>query len=432
MEQKSNDKKKIPPLSTKESFISIGKGLFSNQAVIDSRRLPWYWALLVFLLDFAIVWIPSLSKGYTSDPASFLTSAGNSGLDSGFKTAYHEAYFQNITIQDNKAFSFGDLDSYSDLDAHAVENRWNFAGAEGKSLSKGTYADTGANYSGISGVSKTSGLSYDFYLDVIASKQNPIDSQTSSSSSATSSSSVVYEDTGYTTYLEIYVIPELVQENNDQFTTYRNNFLNYVILNRDPSNTTSTATGRFPHSSLILGKDNLTLVVYPLRSAKTNSALASYAGYVPDGFAKMPAESGQKLVDFLGVTEKTSDDAAAYQKMESLFGHAARQSQILATWQNVGIISAIMGGAILVGAIILLIMEKRKTSVVKTTVFGAFAQSINLMLVGAILSMALGFMNATYSFMVIVATVLLRIMWMANRITPPPTADDKPLYQARS
>ena len=421
------------PVGTQLGY--IGRSLWSNEAVIQSRKNSWWWTLIVLLLTVFLPWIPYLSKGYTANTASLLTATGNYEIDKGFKSMIQSDYFQDITVDtdsDGKYvlsydFKEGTYDSTSSWDAE-------YTGNNTKALYKGTYKDssTGGNATGY--ITTPTDQAHDYYFDNIAVSSADVISLPTSSTSSSTSASTAYENNGRITYLEAYFFNDVSMTGKDATTSrqYLNNFVASVIFGLDKD----SALSNYPHSYVIFGSDFISLAVYPLRSAKTaSSPAASYSGYIHDGFNGDTVVKGTSFYTYIKGENK--DLGSIYTNGFCTFcDHAGRPSYISSIWFNILILSACTVGSILVASIILIIFSKRKTSLYRdsTNYWNACTEAINLSLTPSIIAFIFGWFAQQYVYVVLIGIILFRSIFLINRYTPTPgqNGENKPLYEARS
>lgn len=415
---------------------TILKSLYSNQACIDARKYPWYFAVIVFILAVFLPWIPGLSKGYTANTAALMTSTGNYELDKGFKQVLVSDYFKNgITVKssEGKYILYYDLNEYSSGEAGAFAEEYN--GTNAKALYKGTFSDISGGSSNISSTTayskEYSNKVYDYYFDNISvSTTGSMDFPATSSTS----SSIEYENTGRTTYLEAFYIPELSLD-DEKYSMWLNNFVTSVILNIGSDGKANS----YPHSYTIWAKDFVMIAVYPLKSSKSSLSVAgSYTGIINDGFDGETIADGTTLYSYLA-KDQGNDVLKIYEKGLSVyFNHAGRPRYLKSVWTQVGILSAIVAGSVLVCAVLLFLFSKSKSSIYRdsTNFWNAIAEGCYMMLTPSLIGMIFGFFSSQYVMVALIGAILFRTVFARSKICPPPmdngNGGNKPLYQARS
>lgn len=437
----AENKKKKERLSAGQSLLTIFKGLLSNQACIDSRKAPLYFHIVVFLISLVVTWIPFLATGYTKDNASLFTASGNAEIDKGFKAVMQKDYFKTIKIKEGNAELVYDLDSYSNYDASVDAYNQEYTGTNDKELAKGTFVDNGNGspsdsivnpgkiYNDSAYVTKPTNFQFSFYYDVMHIESSETITNTMTS---TSTSTTLPEDNGFTTYLQVYYIPSLSYHDTDASQALVN-FQASVILGMDSSSTVT----KYPHSYAIFTKDALYVSVYALKSYYTNSLLATYAGYLDRGFqaeTNLVNDGSLTFYNYLSDNGNITGISEVYTKLHDFLDQCIRDLAIQQVWFNVLIMSAIYVGSILIATIILFVMHKRKTSIVRDVNFlDVFKEAVIFGLTPSLLSL-FGFMSATYSYVILIGALLVRVVFAMNKLVPPQdtTAQNKPLYQARS
>jgi hypothetical protein len=434
----SNTKTKTLPVG--ESFKLIGKGVVSNQACLDSGHIPWYLALLVFVISIVFSAIPVVYKGYTTDNSAIFDTTNNAEIDKGFKTMLTSGYSKQLIIDPaTETLDMSGLSSYASVSTTTASVTEEYNGTNLLELAKGEYLDvTGgvdANFKGqvfsvkaSTSVTTTTGESQVFYVDTIHLPTSEAITDTTSTSTTSTSSSTTYENNGYTTYLMSYLLPDMVSTDKN-YTTFLNNFIATVVFDMDAGKNINN----YPHSFSLITKDRIYVYVYALKSAKTNTTLASFTGSLTDGF-----KADSNLTSKISLNAYLFPEGASltdgYKSFRNLMNNAVRASAIVALWTNVGYLAAIYAGTVLISALILLIMHKRKTSINRNVnYFNTLFEAIVFALTPAVLALILGFFSYTYGIMILIGGVLIRVVWSSSKLMPPVTEEDnKPLYQARS
>lgn len=442
MNTKTKEKKNNQHLSAKNSWKYIGKSIFSNQAVIDGRKKPWYFAVLIALLNIVLIWIPLLTKGYQTDGAQFIKTDKNAQIDTGFKTLFGKDYFKAVSIGDDgedKILTYDTdmLNSKSNKDSAAVTNIRNHVTSTNE-LGKGFFVDStsaGATYTDkelkvASTATDHTDKSADFFYASICSNTAPIDTPAVEATSSSSSSTTVYDNSGYTTYLDIYFVPTLSQKDmGSSYSTFRTNFINSVVFALDTNKTPTN----FLHSFVIFGQDDVVIEAFPLKSSTSSSVLGSLSAAVREGTDKQTMNGTLYSFLYSGENGKTNTTEEAYASFGEWMRRGTRSTQIRSTWANVGIMSAIAVATMFITGLIAFIMEKKKTSTVEANFWQGMDQGITLSFTPSVIGMAFGFFNQMYAMVFFIGAAMLRVVWMANRINPPMgQQENKPVYQARS
>jgi hypothetical protein len=402
-----------------------GKSLYSNQAIIDGRKKPWLFAFIFFILGAFLTWIPLLSKGYTANNASMMTASSNAEVDKGFKAVFQEEYFKTISFKDNngkKYLYMEGLSAYSDDSSSAWQNEYN--GTNTKALASGSYVDASSTDHVLTNPTNET---ITYYFDAVTV---PTSSQIdpAATSSTSTSTTVTYESNGNTMLLEAYYLPGVDVASDKNGTQLRANFVNSIILNTDSTG----AYRNYPHSFAVFTKDEIFISLFALKASKSNTVLASYLGNVNDGLAKDVA-SDTTFFSLLFGADNSASITDAYQNFATYLHKAAGPYAVYSIWFNIAMLTASVAGSVLVASIILIVVHKRKTSAYRdTNYWECVKESMTLSFSPCVIAMIVGFLNTTYGLIAVIGCVLLRVVWMINRICPPPTQDDKPLYQARS
>ena len=80
------------------------KSLYSNQTVLEGRKRRWIIPVIMFVLGFVMMWVPILSKGYTSSLSGILfngTKTTNQEVDVAYEQIFKSDYFKKITFTKN-------------------------------------------------------------------------------------------------------------------------------------------------------------------------------------------------------------------------------------------------------------------------------------------------------------------------------------------
>ena len=429
----------------------LWKSLYSNKAILEGRKKPWYFTLLFFILGIFLPWIPVLSSGYTSNAASFITQTQNYEIDKGLTMLSQQEILKSLTIQtDGETYSLSipmdDAFIESNVNTAQGAYRAEYDGTNEKTLARGYYCDSvsvdlalgGDVYEACPYVAQTNSSwltnrTQTFYFDAlfVNTIENPTmdsaPSSSTSSDSSSSSSSIQYEDNGKTYYLLAYYLPDL-DTSTQEGAQLLVNFVYSVVLNVSADGST---IGEYPHSYIVFTKNSFSLVTYPLRSAKTNGYGASYMnGSFSDGVSFASPSSGTSLYDFFH--RDATEDAQVLSNIEAFFNGGYRNNTIRSTWINCGILSAVFAGLVLLSSGIVIFLVKRKTSAYRdTNYWEAIKISVTLAFTPSLLAMAIGFMSFEYGLGILVLGVLFRVIFMNGKINPPRVEDSKPLYQAR-
>lgn len=390
---------------------NLFKSILSNQAVLDSRKTKWYIVLVMFVLNMFIPWIPALTKGYQTNGAAFLNASTNNEIEKGFKSLLNKDYFKNITIEQNADGSYY-------LDYSALENEEYFSAENGGYVNEYNGTNTKELYRD-SYTNSDTNETHTYFYDVISVEADAIATKTTAATSSTTD----YENNGRNTYLQAYFFTD-----KDITTPWLSSFVMKVILNYDKQNKPQN----YPHSYALFNTGDVRVVSYPLKAAKVSTqASTSYYGSVSTGFKNV--ETGTKLGAYLFEGNGTTETAMT--NFTTFLYNANRPSNIVATWYNCLYLSIFAFGAMIVASLVLLFLNKRKTSIYRdTNYWECIKEAVILCFTPAVIAMAIGFMNFTYGVVAIIGAALIRVVWMSSKICPPAVqgSNDKPLYQARS
>ena len=422
----------------------LGKSLYSNKAILDNRKKPWYFALLFFILGVFLPWIPELYRGYTQDGSAFITQQANCEIDKGLLMMSESLGFEQLTaVEGGQGYrlsmeGLGDAgfqEGNVNLEASGYDEEHN--GTNTYALAKAYFEDgarIGANDNQgksfpespyVTANNLQSGEAHSFYYDVMMTDEELIDPAEGNS---TTDGDIQYEDNGNTYFLMVYYVPTL-DTSTSTGSKYLSNFVASVILdlNRD-----GTEAGNYPHSYIIFAQNSVNVVTYPIRSSHTSTYGTQYIGNFSDAVKTLDPTPGASLASLLRKDGTDSDSVLA--NLRSFFNGGLRENTIYGTWLNVAILTGVYCGLVLLSSVILIILQKRKTSAYRdSTYWDCLKESVAFAFTPAILSMGFGFLDFTYGVGILVLAVLFRIIWSNSKICPPnPQADNKPLYQARS
>lgn len=424
-----------------KNVIQILKSLFSNQAAIDNRKNKWYLTLITFIFIVFLPWIPYLSSGYTANTASLFTQTASSNydIDKGFKATIVKDYFKNgVVIKKNSNneyyFEYDFTNQYTES-AGDFDNE--YLGTNTKELYKGTFSDTSGGTNHISSsttyVKDYTSMKKEYYFDCISVSNSDVIDPSKSSSSTSTSSTIEYEDNGYTYFLENFYLPEL-SNTEEKYMTYLNNFVSSVVLNVDSTGKANS----YPHSYAIWGQNFILAVVYPLKSSKSSlSVKGSYSGVINYGFNGADIQAGTSFYKYLSEDGKLSITDTYTKGFAEFLNQAGKPAYIRSTWMNIGILSAVVVGTVLVASLLLLFFFKRKTSLYRESNYlNAISSAVYFTSTGALFGFVLGFFLTQWVYFAIIGITLIRLIFGSNKICPPPAANgqsgSKPLYQARS
>ena len=411
-----------------ENLKYLFKSLFSNKTIVEGRHKPWYFAIIFFILGVVLTWIPVLTSGYTTNNSTFFTISSSQEADRGLNYMLSQQYFQEgITIAEDPNDSDKLALNLTGVDSFARDDTWNneYDGVidNGKPLIRAEFTDN--NDSFLHNNIAPTNLTNTYYFDAVAVDTSDSIDQNNSSTSSTSDT----ENTSKRSIvLEIYFLPDVyITSGNSQMSNYFSNFISGIILG---VNNAGDAT-RYSHSYIIFTPDSISIAVAPLVSSVGGAFVHAQSGYINDGLKYLKAETGNTLYSYLNnVENKTRLEAFA-----DFFHNTAKQSQITSVWINIGILSGVVVGLELLSAVVIFFLHRRKTSAYKDVNFWtAMKEAMTLGFTPCILGMALGFMGFVYNITLVVSGILLRTVWINNKISPISTDNNsnKPLYQARS
>ena len=424
----------------------IGKSLYSNKAILDNRKKPWYFALIFFLLGVFLPWIPEMHRGYTKDGASFLTQQANCEIDKGLTMLVESDGFAQFVVSEDKGQYRLNMDGLGNatfqsekvnLEASGYDEEYN--GTNTFSLAKAYYED-GASIGTNDNQGKSfpisayitsnnlqSGEAHSFYFDAMMTDAELIDPSTNKDESSTTED-VTYEDNGNTYFLLAYYIPTL-DTSTATGSQYLVNFIYSVILN---VNKDGTEVGNYPHSFVVFAQNSVSLYTYPIRSSKKNRAGTQYVGSFSDAAKALNPSPNSNLQSLLTQGEN-EERANILTNLKAFFHGGIREETVYRTWLNIAILTGVYVGLALLSSLILLILQKRKTSVYRdSTYWDCIKESVTFAFTPSVLSMAVGFMSFEFGVGALVLCILFRIIWSNSKICPPKPTDNKPLYQARS
>lgn len=410
---------------------NIFKGLISNQAAIDNRKMKWYYTIIIFVLAVFLPWIPSLTSGYKSNGGAVFKST-NYEVTTALKHIFaEEDYFKNITIMKDSTTGSYYLDMNLDSDAATTDSSsWSdeTLGTNTKALFTDTYNDQ-ANQGASAYVSNPTGIAKTYYYDCVSvdtydSKENTSETVSDSSSSSGNTGTSVHR-----VYLEMYYFPTLSRFDT-KYNQYLSNFTNTVILNKDKNGVNNNV----PHSYAFLLKDYIEVYFYPFTATvDTTSASGSYYGKLDEGFAYYGATSGATFYNYLTDNGTLSINEAYDNTFVNLADKSARSYTIYSTWMNIMMLTVATVGTLLVCSVLVIIFFKKKASLYRdSNFFHAINTVVTMSTTPAIIAMALGFMSSSYMLMAIIGANLIRAVFSMNKICPPSApSDSKPVYQAR-
>lgn len=427
MKKENTEKKEKKCLSTKESLSRIGKGLISNQACLESGRMPFYWAILIFVISVVITWVPFLKNGYTTDNSKILDSSNNAEVDKGLKSFLTADYTKKFVINSNNK-TLDMVPGFEGLSTETIssENLTKKLNGEITTLLKGTYNDNGSKTD--SYVSTPTYLNFDYYFDSFTTKKSDqIDNTITSTTTSSSTTTYDYDKSGLNVYLMTYYFPTLSTK-EEKALSYFQNFVYNEVFNLNASGKMQN----YPHSFMFLSQDTIAIYIFNLNSYKNMNYTSTFSGKLNDAFASITSDTN--FISFLNKGNDSISINDLYTNFRYTLNDSAKATAIHTVWMNILMLSCIDLGTVLVASIILLIMHKRKSSIMRdVNFFNTLIEATTFFLTPAILAMAVGFFNTSWSYMLIIGGVLIRIVWSSSKLMPPVGAEqDKPLYQARS
>lgn len=425
----------------------IFKSLISNRAIVEGRHNPWYFAVIFFILGIVLTWIPSIHTGYTQYGAAFITNVQNNEVDRGIKYMMQQEYFQRgVFIRqegDDYVFDYKetDMDAEPVLDQYARDDTWQneYDGVEApaeKPLIKAEFEDTSDSFP--HNQVEPTNSKHTYYFDAVAVDTSDLINQ---SENTTSTSSDYYEDNSQrSVVLEIYLLPEISLVASDTVSEeiattnnhYLSNFISYVVLGAEANGNT-----KFSHSYIIFTRDTINIAVAPLRGVKGGSYVSASAGLVSDACKAYDPTDGSTFYSLLQA--EASDDSinSLYTAFADFFNESVKPSTIYSGWLNVALLTGVAVGLELISALAIFLFHRRKSSIYHDVNFWtATKESVTMAFTPCLLAMIFGFLlgQLSYTLVILVAGILLRLVFMNSKICPPQIRNDsnKPLYQARS
>lgn len=158
----------------------------------------------------------------------------------------------------------------------------------------------------------------------------------------------------------------------------------------------------------------------------------TFSGKLNEAFASVTSD-----INFITYLNKGNESISIndlFTNFRYTLNDSAKLTAIYKVWMSILMLSCIDLGTVIVAAVILLIMHKRKSSIMRDVNFlNTLIESCCFFVTPAILAMAVGFFNTSWAYMLIIGGVLIRIVWSSSKLMPPVGSEqDKPLYQARS
>lgn len=428
------------PPKTSTSLKYMFKSLISNQAAIDNRNMKWWLMLILLVLTIFLPWISYLGKGYTANAADVLTKANTNEVATSLKHLFsEEEYFSEcITVKkdsENKYYLNMNFDKKIDPTNEGSDFKYiglgsdakyswtsEFNATSDKKLFRDTYSDkigAGANNS----ITKPTNMEQVYYFDSIG--QTLLIEKSEQENDQT----VTKKTRERRTYLQAYYFPNL-SRNDRNCKMFLTNFAQMVILQKSASGTPSRA----PTSYSLLLKDYLEINIFPFNlttGVELDSATSKYTGNVEEGLKQFDNIDDKSLKEVIMGSSSNVDDAykTTFTKMLTAGG---KSYNITKTWIDIGIISAITAGILVVGTLLMFFFYKRKTSLYReANIYSAFTTAVSLSFTPSLLCMIFGFVMPQMSFMIYIGAALVRFVFVMNKICPSVQQEKKPLYQAR-
>ncbi len=405
----------------------IFKSLYSNKTIVQERHKPWYIAVIFFIVGCVLTWIPVIYSGYTTDNSSFFTGTSSQEVDRGLQYLLEQDYFQNGIIINQ----YSDGEFYLNFDGldneeYSREDEWNneFDGVDETeaplAINEFTDSDSSFLHSSYDATNKT----INYYFDAVAVDTTDFITDVESDDDE--------EIDDRSVILEVYFLPDvLVQDDldGDTWSQFLNNFISGVVLGTNSSGTVT----RKSCSYIIFTPDVVSIAIAPINSDVGDSYSSSSTGYVDDGLVAIGATEYTTLYSALTDLIDGSDITSVFDAFASFFHNAVQITNIFSTWMNVAVLCGVVAGLELISSLFLFFMHRRRVSAFKETNFiVSLKEGMTLGFTPCLLGMIFGFLGFTYNLMLIIAGILLRTVWMNNKICPPASQDDKPLYKARS
>ena len=406
-----------------ETFKNIFKGLFSNQACLDNHKMKWYVTLILFVFSVFLPWIPSLSSGYQTNAGQVFANV-NFEVDTGLKyIMFEEDYFKSIKVVEDKDSGELVLD-YSGLKEFAASsdtNNW-----ENEYNGENTTAELVSFTRDV--VDDKNKKTYEVFYDCVSALRT-VETQEKQSDGTIVT---VTKETRFR-YLQAFYLPQLSYQDAD-FTKVVSGIVDDLIFQKQ------VGTGeikRAPSSYAIFAKDYLAVYFYNLKSTTANvSPSYTYAGNLSIGLKKCNVVPNASLYDFMVGKTTESEGTKNLNNFVLLADQSARDYMLKSVWMNILSISITNVVCILISSIFVIIFFKKKTSLYReSNYWHAINTSVGMSLCCSLLAMAMGFLNPSYSMMIIIGANLIRAVFVMNKIAPPMGTnggEQKAVYQARS
>jgi len=352
------------------------KSLFSNNTIIEGRKRPWYWSIIMAILSLVIIISPVLSSGYTDAGTNYIEPTNENGISTGLVQLSQEKSFQELYItHESKEDKVGKLVFNEDFKTNT-----NLSGHEVNSQTVSMY-ETNFTYS------------------------------TKSQSSTNEVLLIVYSLEG--------------RDFNNR--TERENFISTYL----PDSSHSTGYKSFicfSNTSFLLG-------LTTLNSSTTSTTTKSFSYFVGT-YHHLGLDGDYKFGDNLTVSAvSASSDSEFLTKWRPFITAAYLYNRNKNIWINVGIYAGSFAGAMLLSALLIFLFSLSKKNLIHKdcTFWEAMKMAFTLSLTCSVIGALLCLMNLLYGIVFGVMAVLMRTSWLIMKTNGSGVAGDgqKPLYKAR-
>lgn len=406
------------------------KSLYSNQTVLEGRKRRWIIPVIMFVLGFVMMWVPILSKGYTSSLSGILFNGAkttNQEVDVAYEQIFESDYFKKITFTKNSNGKMNLKYNFTEED---------FTEASNESIlnqNDDEYNNRNMNHELLKSSYTYNGTPISYYYDVILKERGPYYKDPADTDT------IKYEGNDkderkskYVRMLQAFYLDINEKQVDDEIaiieTFLKKNILRYTDDGKSIQN--------YVHSTVIFGKDRMYMLLAPLHSSKSASVMSQYSGLISEAIGEdMSGKTLYSLINSNTDDKSVSDKIAIrYQNYGNLIHKMSWNNHIKNVWINVLITSGIYVGVVLVISGVLIFIHKRKRSAYRdTTYWEALKESMVMVFTPSIVGLAVGFYNFAFQITLFVMFVLFRTFFMYSKIVPPAytSQGNKPLYQAR-
>ena len=386
------------------------KSLYSNQAIIDGRKKPWYWAVIFYILSIFLMVVVPLATGYENDGTSVIKASNDNGVQNSLFRLSQDESFKGLYIENG---TLKDSSDKNDGKTFATQGNSFYDGTSLDNIVPVTPSDSNTQVD----ITLPKDEKYNFTMNITTSDNKP--AQVSQLRVFSTSIDPINDENGQKKLADL---------------------LNKTIFRTDIENSSQRPISR---SFIVFTPSEFVLYTYaPLQSSAPSGSTDPVASNSSKGTVFTGTFTNFKeRYDFgtnLGIASGTKfeiDGSEFLDKWSPFITKSYIPLRDKSIWINFGITAGGSAIAILIaGLVIWLFTLSRKNLLHKDcTLWQGLKMGATLSFTVALLGMILYFIASSYAVMFAAMGLVMRTMWLIMKTMGGGrnAQQDKPLYQAR-